>query len=113
MCIRDSWDIGNVIASLEANVKDQTGLEIDWMTYVGDYVEGNGLCRVYARPLNDLPSLPHSVEQEFYWFNEDELKVQLPSLANHFVLDAVRSWLHEPKLRGIGQSQMRAGLKAR
>jgi len=107
------WDIGNVIASLEANVQDQTGLEIDWMTYVGDYVEGNELCRVYSRPLEDLPPLPHSVEHEFCWFNEDELKVQPPSLANCFVLDAVRSWLHEPKLRGIGQSQMRAGLKVK
>ncbi|MAE64050.1 MAG: hypothetical protein CMJ18_07220 [Phycisphaeraceae bacterium] len=109
MDVRDGWDVGNVIGSLEKHVLEQTGCDLDWMTWVGDYDEADGLCRVYARPI----AAPHAAEgtAECAWFSEDELNRGDVPLRIGFERAAIHSWLHEPKRRGIGLSQARAGLK--
>ena len=109
--IRD-WDVGNVIASLEARVLDLLGVEIDWMTYVGDYLDGGGLCRVYARPLDEPIRLLAPKMLETRWIGEGELASDeyRDRMSSGFEVEAIRNWLHDPLLRGIGQSQSRAGL---
>ena len=110
--IISDWDVGNVIASLEARVLELLGVEIDWMTYVGDYREGDGLCRVYGRPLDEPIELSPPESLETRWVGEGELASDAwrDRMSSGFELEAIRSWLDDPVLRGIGQSQSRAGL---
>ena len=58
------WDHGSRIGALDKLVRSELGLELPWMTYVGDYEEEAdgevGLCRVYAHPCAEKPTLPDS-----------------------------------------------------
>ncbi|MGI9598281.1 MAG: phytanoyl-CoA dioxygenase family protein, partial [Acidimicrobiales bacterium] len=45
------WDRGNYIASLHAALREQLRIEVPWVSYVGDFDEGDHLCRVYAYTL--------------------------------------------------------------
>ncbi|MAE67044.1 MAG: hypothetical protein CMJ18_22515 [Phycisphaeraceae bacterium] len=107
------WDVGNVIASLEEHVQDLLDVAIDWMSYVGDWLEGDALCRVYGRPLEVPPALRAADGIETRWLTEDELNEPgfAAEMLTGFEGDALQRWLHEPIRRGIGLSQQRAGLK--
>ena len=42
------WDLGNFIARCQQHLREQVRIETPWLSYVGDYPEGHGLCRVYG-----------------------------------------------------------------
>jgi hypothetical protein len=94
------WDEGNVIASLQSNLREGLRIETPWVSYVGDFEEGDHLCRVYGYTLNDL-GFP--VKYEGRWFAVD----QLASVQSAFgyEAEAVHGWLDPTPVRGKGITQ--------
>jgi ectoine hydroxylase-related dioxygenase (phytanoyl-CoA dioxygenase family) len=97
------WDIGNYIASAQAHLREHVRIEAPWLTYVGDYDEGNHLCRVYAYPLNDngYPFPYASVE----WITQSRLESGDVRSAHDYLLRAIADWLDPSMVRGKGLSQ--------
>ncbi len=99
----------NVIEHLYASLKEQLGIEFPWVSYVGDFADnGNGdLCRVYAYPELAESQIENLNGKDVAWLGEAEISSEARNgkLELGFELDAVRRWLHEPLLRGIGQSR--------
>lgn len=98
------WDEGNVIASLQSNLREQVRIEPPWVSYVGDFDEENHLCRVYGYSLNDM-GFP--VKYEGRWFAVEELDPA--NCAFGYEAAAVRAWLDPVPVRGkaITQAQSR------
>ena len=98
------WDIGNYIGSLQSNVLKQIRLETPWVSYVGDYDEGDGLCRVYAYPMNwnGFPVAYH----EGVWVDEGDLKDQ--AFEFHYEPNVIEDWLDPSITRGKGLSQAKS-----
>lgn len=94
------WDLGNMIAPLYQNLREQLGIEPPWVSYVGDYEENAHLCRVYAYTLNGL-GFP--VKYNGRWFPVDGLDEV--DLAFGYEADAVRAWLDPSIVRGKGITQ--------
>ena len=42
------WDVGARIGSLQELTQTQLGLEVSWMSYIEDFAEEDGICRVYG-----------------------------------------------------------------
>ena len=104
-------DAGNVINSLEQNVCEQTGIEVPWMTYIGDYAEGETLCRIYAHPLTGKkPDMKCNTDQRAEWFSADQFKqfAKNRQLVNGYELQVIDQWLDNSYLRGVGESKRRA-----
>ncbi len=97
------WDRGNYIASLQQHLRDQLAVETPWLSYVGDYEEGDGLCRVYGYMLNDN-GFP--VPYEGIWQALDSIEPGTLSLG--WEVDAARLWLDPAVTRGKGVSQAQA-----
>ena len=97
------WDIGNYIASAQAHLREQVLIETPWMTYVGDYDEGDHLCRVYAYPLNDN-GYPASYEPA-KWIPHSQLASGDVRFAHDYALRAIADWLDPSMVRGKGLSQ--------
>ena len=97
------WDDGNRIASVDAHVCRQLGRSIPWMTYVGDYEEGDGLCRVYGYPAESDELDGARVPMK--WFNIDALP---PTCAHQFIPEVVRAWADTSIIRGRGLTQARS-----
>jgi ectoine hydroxylase-related dioxygenase (phytanoyl-CoA dioxygenase family) len=97
------WDIGNYIASAQAHLREQVRIETPWMTYVGDYDEGDHLCRVYAYPLKDS-GYPHSFAPA-EWMPQSRLESGDVRLAHDYLLSAIADWLDSSMVRGKGLSQ--------
>lgn len=94
------WDLGNMIAALQTHLREQVLIEVPWLSYVGDYAEGEGLCRVYAYPLND-----NGFPVPF-----DGIWIPIPQLGEHtlsqpWVEQALTTWLDPTITRGKGLSQ--------
>jgi len=98
------WDIGNYVNALQESVKQQIRLETPWVSYVGDYDEGDHLCRVYGYPMNwnGFPVPYHEGE----WLTETELADR--KFVYDFEISAVRSWLDPSIVRGKGLSQAKS-----
>ncbi|MEM7019113.1 MAG: phytanoyl-CoA dioxygenase family protein [Pseudomonadota bacterium] len=98
------WDIGNYIDALQDNVKRQIRLETPWVSYVGDYDEGDHLCRVYAYPMNQngFPVPYH----EGRWITESELSTQ--KFVYGYEQAVVTDWLDPTMIRGKGLSQAKS-----
>ena len=94
------WDEGNVIASLQNSLRDRLRIETPWVSYVGDYDEGDHLCRVYGYTLNDL-GFP--VRYDGRWVPLAELSTLRSGFG--FEAEAVRSWLDPAPVRGKGITQ--------
>ena len=97
------WDIGNYIASAQAHLREQVLIETPWMTYVGDYDEGDHLCRVYAYPLNDN-GYPASYEPA-KWIPHSQLASGDVRFAHDYALRAIADWLDPSMVRCKGLSQ--------
>jgi ectoine hydroxylase-related dioxygenase (phytanoyl-CoA dioxygenase family) len=95
------WDVGNYIASAQAHVRERVHIETPWMTYVGDYDEGNHLCRVYAYPLNDNGHPTSYAPAK--WIPQSRLANV--RFANDYTLRAIADWLDPSIVRGKGLSQ--------
>ncbi|MFT6435321.1 MAG: ectoine hydroxylase-related dioxygenase (phytanoyl-CoA dioxygenase family) [Candidatus Azotimanducaceae bacterium] len=98
------WDIGNYIGALQTNILKQIRLETPWVTYVGDYDEGEGLCRVYAYPMNSN-GFPVSYD-EGEWVDESELTAR--NFEFEFECKAIEDWLDPTMIRGKGLSQAKS-----
>jgi hypothetical protein len=98
------WDIGNYIGALQTNILKQIRLETPWVTYVGDYDEGEGLCRVYAYPMNGN-GFPVAYD-EGEWVDESELAAR--DFEFEFECKAVADWLDPTMIRGKGLSQAKS-----
>lgn len=109
-------DDDNVIEQLYGCLQEQLGIELPWVSYVGDFAENGyatGLCRVYAFPETSGLEIRELNGRESAWLNEAEISTMARKgqLELGFELDAVRKWLHEPLLRGIGQSRSQVGVR--
>ena len=98
------WDIGNYVGSLQANILKQIRLETPWVSYVGDYDEGEVLCRLYAYPMNanGFPVAYHEGE----WVDEADLSEKV--FEHTYVQKAVADWLDPTIVRGKGLSQAKS-----
>jgi hypothetical protein len=100
------WDVGNEVSSLQSHVRDQFGLDLNWMTYVGDYPEGEALCRVYARRLTSEGGTLTGNGMPGRWFTREEIADLAASdrLSGGFEARAIEAWLDPEVLRGVGES---------
>ena len=104
---RTGSDEDNVIAQLLDAAQRQVGAQPPWVSYVGDYPVGDDAsdrCRVYACPRDALPGAAWAAPGA-RWLSADQLSGEtgIPCLST-----AAESWLHDPVLRGIGQSHAQA-----
>ncbi len=94
------WDLGNHISPLQQHLREQVQIEVPWLSYVGDYIEGDGLCRVYGYTLNDN-GFP--VAYDGTWIDVDKLTAT--QLAHDYAIEAIQTWLDPNFVRGKGLSQ--------
>ena len=108
-------DDDNVIEFLLVHLKEQLGIELPWVSYVGDFNvgENDDLCRIYAYPGTDRPELRVACPDKVAWLDEREIsqKAKSGKLLLGFEGDAVHRWLHESLLRGIGQARSQVGME--
>jgi hypothetical protein len=98
------WDEGNYIDAVQAHTRDQVRIETPWVSYIGDYSEADGLCRVYGYPMNwnGFPA-PYTEGQ---WLGEAEIATA--DLRFGYEADSIRQWLDPTIIRGKGISQAKA-----
>ncbi len=92
------WDLGNMIAPLQQHLREQVLIETPWLSYIGDYEEDAGLCRVYGYTLNDN-GFPVAYPGE--WVQLDAVD----NLQHGWERDAAERWLDPAIVRGKGLSQ--------
>jgi ectoine hydroxylase-related dioxygenase (phytanoyl-CoA dioxygenase family) len=97
------WDAGNYIAALQAAVRDQLRIETPWVSYVGDFPEGDGLCRVYAYTLNGLGFPVQYTGAE--WMDRQRLQSAKPDLLGGWEIEALDLWVDDEIIRGKGLTQ--------
>ena len=97
------WDQGNLIASLQGHMRQELRIETPWVSYVGDFDEGDQLCRVYGYPLNDLGFPVPYPEGE--WLSTVELESRREDLCFGYEVRACDAWLDPRPIRGKGLSQ--------
>ncbi len=97
------WDQGNVIASLQKHLRETLRVETPWVSYVGDFEEGDHLCRVYGYALNGLGfPVPY---REGEWVDAARLEAAGAELRFGYEKRAVDAWLDPRPIRGKGLSQ--------
>lgn len=97
------WDHGNVIASLQANLRVELRIETPWGSYIGDFDEGDHLCRVYGYTLGDQGfPVPYTPGQ---WLGRSQLASAYDQLAFGYELEAFDRWLDPTVIRGKGLTQ--------
>ena len=91
----------NLIGPTQKIVEAMLGLEVPWMSYIGDFEEGGQLCRVFAHPLEDLSSLKVD-DLQAEWLSVD----QVGDLRTRggYEKEAVALWLSPGYYRGIGEA---------
>ena len=89
-----------MIAPCQHHLREQLKIETPWLSYVGDYEEGEGLCRLYAYTLNDH-GFPVAFAGE--WVATDAIDER--NVAHAWVADAIERWLDPTIIRGKGLSQ--------
>ena len=94
------WDLGNMIAPLMHHLREQVQIEVPWLSYIGDYEEGEGLCRVYGYTFNDN-GFP--VAYEGTWMKL--AAINQTQTAQDWTLEAASQWLRPDIVRGKGLSQ--------
>lgn len=98
------WDHGNLIASLQAALRADLRIETPWVSYVGDFDEGDHVCRVYGYT---IPSglgfpVPYTPGQ---WLGRSQLESARDQLAYGWETEAVDRWLDPAPIRGKGLTQ--------
>jgi len=96
------WDRGNYIAAAQAALRDELRIETPWLSYVGDWEEGDGLARVYAYTLTGR-GFPVSYDGE--WVSRSALESRRDDLAHGYAPDAFDAWLDPDPVRGKGLTQ--------
>jgi len=99
------WDRGNVVASLQASLRQQIRIETPWVSWVGDFDEGDHLCRTYAYTLTGLGfPVPYS---EGRWLSRSQLANARADgdLAHGYEVEALDRWLDPTVVRGKALTQ--------
>jgi len=97
------WDGGNFIAALQAAVRETVRIELPWVSYVGDFDEGDHLCRVYAYTLTGLGfPVPYEGAR---WLDREAIVAAADRLAVDWIPEAVDRWLDPSVVRGKGLTQ--------
>jgi Phytanoyl-CoA dioxygenase (PhyH) len=98
------WDHGNVIASLQAALRTEVRIETPWVSYLGDFDEGDHLCRVYGYtvPAGLGFPVPYTPGE---WLVRNQLESAPERLAFGYELEALDRWLDPTIVRGKGLSQ--------
>ncbi len=86
------WDRGNMIAALQDNLRRECRIETPWVSYLGDWDEGDHLCRVYGYTPGQ-------------WLTRSQLESGRDQLAYGYELEALDRWLDPSYVRGKGLSQ--------
>ncbi|MDH3682370.1 MAG: phytanoyl-CoA dioxygenase family protein [Acidimicrobiia bacterium] len=97
------WDRGNVIASLQASLREQLRIETPWASYLGDFDEGDHLCRVYGYTLTGL-GFPVPYDQG-RWLTRSQLESDRHEIGFGYELEALDRWLDPTIVRGKGLTQ--------
>ena len=108
---RVGTDDDNVIPRLLDAAGPRLGGQPHWVSYVGDYpvgAAGDDRCRVYACPREVLPGAVAAAGSA-RWLTADRLADET---GEGYLGAAAESWLHDPALRGIGQSYAQATVHA-
>ena len=95
------WDIGSRIGSLQALVHAQLGLDVPWMSYIEDWVEEDGVCRVYGYSA-DKVMVDALASGNRDWFTPGELRHNLGDA--HPICGAVDAWERSDIVRGKGKA---------
>ena len=95
------WDIGSRIGSLRALVHAQLGLDVPWMSYIEDWVEEDGVCRVYGYSADNVKvdALANGTRD---WFTPGELRHNLGDA--HPICCALDAWERTDIVRGKGKA---------
>ena len=97
------WDLGNYIASAHAATRERLKIETPWLTWVGDYDEGDTLCRLYAY---ELGGQGFPVRYDGEWLSRDQVLDR--NLGFGYEAGAIDRWLDPDIVRGKGISQAQA-----
>ena len=97
------WDGGNYIAALYAALRERHRIELPWVSYIGDFDEGDHLCRVYGYT---LPGYGFPVPYDGgRWLTRSQVASGLDGLAGGYELEAIDRWLDPAVVRGKGLTQ--------
>ena len=91
---------------LQEESRSQLGVDVPWMSYIGDFPAPEGLCRVYAHQSSGSLGLSLPAEGRARWCGADEIQ-QLAAqgeLAGGYESEAITLWLDPSLDRGIGES---------
>lgn len=94
------WDSDNYIASLYKALRCEQKIEVPWATYVGDYEEHDGLCRIYAY---EMGNHEYFVPYDGTWVGHEAL---LENGAFRYELELLKQWNDRDVMRGKGVTQM-------
>ena len=95
------WDVGARVGSVQELVKQQTGAELSWASYVGDLDADNGQCRYYGYVDPSFDSSTVTAEQ-VEWLSMDEL---ISSLGESDPIYQIASkWKQPDVVRGKGKA---------
>lgn len=106
---RVGTDDDNVIDALMGAARPQLGGDLPWVSYVGDYLVGDGsadVCRVYACPHEELTrdnGPAPAAAAGWHYFDRLGAETGTP-----YLTVAAERWLTGPVVRGIGQSNEQA-----
>jgi ectoine hydroxylase-related dioxygenase (phytanoyl-CoA dioxygenase family) len=97
------WDDGNFICSLVNALDARLQCRPPWMSWIGDYDEGEHRCRVYGYRLPTHAWGIHAGGTT--WLSAEEAAERAADLVDGYEADAVRAWLAEGLVRGKGVTQ--------
>ncbi len=95
------WDVGSRIASMQAFTQEQLGVDVPWMSYITDFEEKNGLCRVYGYPdENGCFDALTKGNTRCGWFTSEDAQDMLGE--NAAIGNIIHTWGREDIVRGKG-----------
>ena len=100
----EAWDSGNYIGAALQHMQAQAGLAPQCLTYVGDYRNDAGLCRVYAYRVSDTMRLDIGTPGHCRWLNVGSLEELVD---RNFIEAAIRRWHDRSVIHGLGQARNR------
>ena len=93
------WDIGSRIGSLQLLVKNQTGFDLPWASYIEDIKTETGISRIYGYVDKEFepPHIPEAL-----WLSQDQLSNSIS--VNHDISQLIKTWNNKDIVRGKGKA---------
>ena len=95
------WDVGSRIGSLQALIDAQLGLKVPWMSYIDDWTEEDGVCRVYGYS-DDGVRVRVPANGNRNWFTPGEIRYRFGD--THPISLALDAWERRDIVRGKGKA---------